>query len=87
MEPVARKKLHVAPFRRQEQEIRKLIRGGRYRNVTEFVREAIDHHLERSGRPTLSEQVQQMAEDFRSQRIREPLTSAQDESRATDETW
>lgn len=87
MEPVARRKIHVAPLRRQEQAIKKLLREGRYRNVTHFVRDAIDHYLERAGHPTLSEQVQQMAEDFRSRGAEEPLASAQDESRTTDEKW
>jgi len=87
MEPLARKKIHVVPLLRQEQAIKKLLRDGRYENVTHFVRNAIDHYLERAGHPALSEQVRQMAEDFHARAAEDPLASAQDESRTTDEKW
>jgi len=89
MDAAARKKLHVAPLARQEREIRKLLRAGRFRNVTHFVRSAIDHYLEGLGRPALSEQARQMAEDFaQGKRRRSAFTDrAQDASRGTDDDW
>jgi Arc/MetJ-type ribon-helix-helix transcriptional regulator len=70
--------------------MRKLLREGRYRNVTHFVRTAIDHYLDRLGRPSLSDQARQMAEDHSKGRWldRDPdIEAAQDASRATDESW
>jgi len=82
---VSGRKLHVAPLVRQERAIRELLRTKRYRNVTHFVRTAIDYYLERLGRPTLSEQARQMAEDFRGGRVRDDdIERAQDASRVTD---
>ncbi len=89
MERASRKKIHIAPLVRQERAMRKLLREGRYRNVTQFVRTAIDHYLDRLGRPPLSEQARHMAEDY----LNDPsgcdddMEAAQDASRATDETW
>jgi Arc/MetJ-type ribon-helix-helix transcriptional regulator len=89
MERTSRKKIHIAPLLRQERAMRKLLREGRYRNVTHFVRTAIDHYLDRLGRPPLIEQARQMAEDHsRGQSERDPdIEAAQDASRATDERW
>jgi Arc/MetJ-type ribon-helix-helix transcriptional regulator len=89
MEPAARRKLHVAPLLRQERAIRKLLREGRYRNATHFVRQAIDYYLDGIGRPTLATQARQMAEDFRRDRAGRDsaIEEAQDASRETDETW
>ena len=69
--------------------MKKLLREGRYRNVTQFVRTAIDYYLDRLGRPPLSEQARQMGEDFENERAeRDPaIEKAQDASRATDEVW
>ena len=88
MHTVSGRKIHVAPFARQERAIRQLLRTKRYRNVTEFVREAIDYYLERLGRPTLTEQARQMAEDFHRRHLRDDIVErAQDASRVTDERW
>ena len=89
MERPAESKVHFAPYRRQEAVIRKLLREGRYRNVTHFMRQAIDSYLERLGRPALAEQARQMAEDFEGAgRKKRPATERlQDASRASDESW
>lgn len=63
MDRIAQRKLHFAPFERQMKAIRKLLREGRHRNVTELLRAAIDHYLDAMGRPPLSEQARLMAED------------------------
>ncbi len=69
--------------------MRKLLRERRYRNVTHFVRTAIDHYLDRLGRPSLTEQARQMADDYRKHPSdRDPdVEAAQDESRAAAESW
>ena len=64
MERIAERKLHFAPFVRQHKEIRRLIKEGRFRNVTEFMRNAIDHYLDNLGRPSLSEQARHMAQEL-----------------------
>jgi Arc/MetJ-type ribon-helix-helix transcriptional regulator len=89
MDRPARRKIHVAPLARQEREMQKLVREGRYRNTTHFVRSAIDYYLDRLGRPTLAEQARQMAEDFHNDpNARDPgVEASQDASRSTDETW
>jgi Arc/MetJ-type ribon-helix-helix transcriptional regulator len=90
MEQIAPKKLHVAPLARQARAIEKLLKQGRYRNVTEFLRAAIDHYLDHLGRPSLSEQARQMAEDFQSQRALDAAPDPyrlQRESMRTDEDW
>jgi Arc/MetJ-type ribon-helix-helix transcriptional regulator len=89
MDRASGKKIHVAPLVRQERAMRKLLREGRYRNVTQFVRTAIDHYLDRLGRPPLAEQARQMAEDYQGDRLDRDadIESAQDASRATGEGW
>ena len=68
--------------------MRRLLREGRYRNVTQFVRTAIDHYLDRLGRPPLSDQARQMAEDYERQSHGDgDIEAAQDASRLTDEKW
>ena len=83
---ISESKLHFAPFVRQQREIDKLLRQGRYRNVTDFMRQAIDHYLDRLGRPSLSEQARQMAQDF-AQQAGPDDSVFQDASRASDERW
>jgi len=69
--------------------MQRLLREGRYRNVTHFVRTAIDYYLDRLGRPPLAEQARQMAEDHSKGRLDlDPdIEAAQNASRATDEAW
>ncbi len=89
MEPIADKKIHVAPYARQAQELKRLLRQGRIRSTSEFVRAAIDHYLDHLGRPTLAQQAAQMAEDFgcdEGKRYDEPST-LQEPSMMSDETW
>lgn len=83
---IARHKLHVAPLAHQEKAIQRLIREGRFKNVTEFVRNAIDCYLERLGRPSLVEQARMMADDFA---VAQSVAGGdpQDASRSSDETW
>ena len=89
MENIAEKKVHFAPLRRQQQAIRRLLREGKFRNVTHFMRCAVDHYLDRLGRPTLTEQARQMAEDFaENATAREDDPSRlQDASRASSVEW
>ena len=89
MERIAEKKVHFAPLGRQEREIKKLLKRGRYRNVTHFMRLAIDYYLDRLDRPGLSQQARQMAEDFLAQPgLPEGGVSVlQDESRLSGEDW
>jgi Arc/MetJ-type ribon-helix-helix transcriptional regulator len=89
MEQIAEKKLHFAPYRRQQRAIKRLIREGKYRNPTHFLRCAIDHYLDRLGRPTLMEQARQMAADYhRAAPDREGEPSRlQDASRQSPEEW
>jgi Arc/MetJ-type ribon-helix-helix transcriptional regulator len=89
MEQIAEKKLHFAPFVRQQRAIRKLLREGRFQNSTEFLRAAIDHYLDNLGRPTLSEQARQMAEELAESRgeVSGDPSSMQAASMASDETW
>lgn len=91
MERPSPNKVHFAPLHRQEAAIRRLLREKRYRNTTHFMRSAIDHYLARLGRPSLSEQAQQMAADFQAQDRRGARvpdgSQLQDDSRSTDEAW
>lgn len=87
MERIAKRKVHVAPWARQEREIRRLLREGRHRNETELVRRAIDCYLEHLGRPTLTEQARAMAREFRATRPKTDLVDGQDASRWSDEVW
>jgi Arc/MetJ-type ribon-helix-helix transcriptional regulator len=61
---IADRKIHFAPLAHQQKAIDRLLREGRFQNVTELMRMAIEHYLDRLGRPTLSEQARQMAEDW-----------------------
>jgi Arc/MetJ-type ribon-helix-helix transcriptional regulator len=87
MDPLAGKKVHFVPLARQDRTIRRLLREGRYRNVTQFMRCAIDHYLDRLGHPTLTEQARQMAEDFETERGRVDPSKLQDAARRTAERW
>ena len=87
MERAADRKIHFAPFRRQEQQIKRLLRTGHYRNVTHFMRAAIDSYLERLGRPSLVEQARQMAADHQADRGARRRASLQDTARASAEEW
>ena len=88
MDRVAARKYHVAPLERQRREVERLLRAGRFKNATEFIRAAIDHYLERLGRPSLSEQAAQMADDWEAGRgVGGDVDAEQDRSRAADERW
>jgi Arc/MetJ-type ribon-helix-helix transcriptional regulator len=89
MDPIATRKIHFAPLRRQERQIRRLLEEGGFRNVTHLMRAAIDHFLDRRGRPTLAVQAQRMAEDFHRGRGEgtAEAEAMQDPSRDADERW
>jgi Arc/MetJ-type ribon-helix-helix transcriptional regulator len=90
MERIAERKLHFAPYVRQHKAIQRLLREGRFRNVTEFLRSAIDHYLDNLGRPPLSEQARQMAEELLNaseQRSESDPSLMQVSSMSSDETW
>lgn len=87
MDPIAERKIHFAPLARQQQVIDALLRDGEYRNVTELMRRALDHYLSARGRPPLSEQARQMAEDYSSSDGTENPGRLQDPSRETPEEW
>ena len=85
---IAERKYHFAPLRRQQREVERLVRAGRYANVTEFMRHAIDHYLDSIGRPPLSQQAREMAEEYEAGRgrSRDP-DRLQAASMDTDEQW
>jgi Arc/MetJ-type ribon-helix-helix transcriptional regulator len=85
VERVAQRKIHFAPLARQERAIKRLLREGRYRNVSQLMRQALDCYLDRVGRPSLTVQARQMSEDFRGGE--RGTASLQDASRSDDETW
>lgn len=93
MDPIAKRKLHIAPLARQERAIRRLIREGKVRNATELVRRALDHYFEHIGRPTISEQARAMADELQLSAGRQSAGPAsdpsrlQDPSRDADESW
>lgn len=89
MEQIAEKKLHFAPLERQQRAIRRLLREGRFRTTTEFLRAAVDHYLDNLGRPPLSEQARQMAEEIAEARraLAPDPSSMQAASMGSDETW
>ena len=90
MSQIADRKLHFAPLVRQERAIAKLLREGRYRNTTEFMRKAIDHYLDRLGRPTLAEQAREMAAEYhvdRSGGVDTQPSDFQSASMESDEAW
>jgi Arc/MetJ-type ribon-helix-helix transcriptional regulator len=93
MEPIADRKYHFAPLRRQRQEIERLLRSGRFRNATHFMRAAIDHYLDRLGRPPLADQARQMAEDWEArssadqERAMQDAAALQEPSMHSGEPW
>jgi hypothetical protein len=87
MERIADRKLHFAPFERQMKAIRKLLREGRHETVTELLRAAVDHYLDAAGRPPLSEQARQMAEDYERTSGRSDADALQAPSMTSDEDW
>lgn len=87
MEQIADRKLHVAPFERQHRAIAKLLREGRFRNVTEFLRAASDHYLDHIGRPSLSEQARPMAEEMARHGPADDSEALQKPSMESDESW
>lgn len=68
MEPIADRKYYFAPLDRQRKAIERLLKAGRHRNLTEFMRAAIDHYLDGIGRPPLSEQAREMAAEWEASR-------------------
>ena len=89
MEQIAKKKVHFSPLSRQQRAIKRLLREGNYRNVTHFMRCAVDHYLDRLGRPTLMEQARQMAEDLQKNAAvsKSDPSLIQDASRLSPEEW
>lgn len=83
---IAQRKYHFAPLTRQRREIERLVRTGRYENVTDFMRRAIDHYLDSVGRPPLSQQAREMAEEYGERRDR-AADRMQAPSMETDESW
>ena len=86
MEAPAPRKYHFAPYRRQRAAVERLLRTGRFRNATEFMRNAIDHYLDSLGLPPLSEQARQMAEEWSGTQTSDP-GALQTSSMESDETW
>jgi Arc/MetJ-type ribon-helix-helix transcriptional regulator len=89
MESISEKEVRFLPLGRQAETIEQLIRKGKYRNMTHFMRCAVDCYLNRVGCSTLSEQARQMAEDFQTCNAPEPADPSllQDDSRETTEDW
>lgn len=85
---IARRKIHFAPLVAQERQIRRLLREGRYRDVTHLLRCAIDCYLG-LGKPGLAVQARQMAEDFQRAGDASPddPSRLQDASRDDSERW
>ncbi|MBI5477326.1 MAG: hypothetical protein HY906_00635 [Deltaproteobacteria bacterium] len=85
---IAERKYHFAPLQRQRREVERLVRSGRYANVTDFLRHAIDHYLDSIGRPPLSQQAREMAEEYEAGRERtRDADRLQAASMETDERW
>ena len=87
MEDISARKVHFAPFARQARAIQELLDAGEARDVTDLMRRALDYYLEARGRPALSEQARQMADEWHGRHRAEPPDELQDRSRATDEAW
>jgi Arc/MetJ-type ribon-helix-helix transcriptional regulator len=83
---IAKRKVHFAPLTRQQREIDRLVRAGRHQNVTEFMRAAIDHYLDSIGRPPLSQQAREMAEEYAGRQDRD-ADRLQARAMETEETW
>jgi Arc/MetJ-type ribon-helix-helix transcriptional regulator len=90
MERIAAKKVHFAPFERQRRAVERLVKEGQFRDVTDFMRRAVDSYLDRLGKPTLQDQARQMAEDFARHHgcpgAADP-SQLQDPSRDSSEEW
>lgn len=85
---IAQRKYHFAPLRRQQREVERLLRAGRYANVTDFMRHAIDHYLDSIGRPPLAQQAREMAAEYEAGRGRgRDADRLQAASMQTDEQW
>jgi Arc/MetJ-type ribon-helix-helix transcriptional regulator len=85
---IAGRRFHFVPLRRQWRAIEKLVRSGRHANVTDFMRHAIDHYLDSIGRPPLSQQPREMAEEHEARRRRtRDADRLQAASMETDEQW
>jgi Arc/MetJ-type ribon-helix-helix transcriptional regulator len=89
MERIAANKVHFAPFERQRRAVERLVKEGQFRDVTDFMRRAVDCYLDRLGKPTLQDQARQMAEDFARHQgpgAADP-SPLQDPSRDSSEEW
>jgi Arc/MetJ-type ribon-helix-helix transcriptional regulator len=76
------------PLRRQRRAIEELVRSGRYANVTDFMRHAIDHYLDSIDRPPPSPPARAMADDYEAGRRRtRDADRLQAASMETDEQW
>ena len=87
MTAIAQKKIHFAPLARQDREIRRVLRSGRHRNVTELMRAALDAYLESPDRASLRSQAEQMAAEFVRSADDDAAARMQDASRASRERW
>ncbi len=88
MERAASKKYHFAPLRRQAIAIERFVDAHRFKNMTEFMRKAIDHYLDNLGRPPLSVQARQMADAWEFERkSRRSPDALQAPSMHSDEKW
>jgi Arc/MetJ-type ribon-helix-helix transcriptional regulator len=88
VERLAARKVHFAPLERQSRAIDKLLRSGRFRNVTEFMRAAIDHYLDNLGRPSLAAQAREMAIEWERRKGADAeADDLQADSRESDERW
>jgi Arc/MetJ-type ribon-helix-helix transcriptional regulator len=90
MREIAQRKYHFAPLRRQQAAIERLVRSGRFENVSDFMRRAIDHYLDSIGRPSLTQQAREMAEEYEQGGARERDREADDlqaPSMQTEERW
>jgi Arc/MetJ-type ribon-helix-helix transcriptional regulator len=87
---ISDQKVHFAPLERQKKAIDRLLAQDRFRNVSHFMRSAIDHYLDNLGRPPLSVQAHQMAEEFTDAGVaaeRKAVYELQSDSMNTDEDW
>jgi hypothetical protein len=89
VEAIADRKIHFAPYARQLEAIQEVLRQGRERDMTDFMRRAVDYYLEARGRPSISEQARMMAEDFWAEGgpHHDDASYLQAESMDTDEEW
>jgi hypothetical protein len=88
MDRVSPRKIHFAPYTRQQRAIDRMLREGEARNVTDVMRKGLDHDMDARGRPALSQQARQMAEDHERERGRDAHgDDMQRRSRRTAESW